>query len=85
MISLNGHTIEEVKQSISKQIKYDVKDIKFFGSRIDGGWTDKSDLDVAIRDANKVDYPISFSNFLGISIEMRFVDNFEISWLKNSV
>ena len=54
MVSLNGYTIEEVKKEISKQVKYDVSDIRLFGSRITGGWKDKSDLDVVIRDINKV-------------------------------
>ena len=85
MDSLNGHTIEEVKQSISNQIKYDVNDIRLFGSRIDGRWTDKSDLDVAILDSFKVDYPLFSGSYLGLPCEFRFVDSFEVSWLKNSV
>jgi predicted nucleotidyltransferase len=85
MDSLNGYTIEEVKKEISKQVKYDISDIRLFGSRITGGWKDKSDLDVVIRDVNKVDYGISYGNYLGINCEIRFVEDFEISWLRDSV
>jgi predicted nucleotidyltransferase len=85
MDSLNGYTIEEVKKEISKQVKYDVSDIRLFGSRITGGWKDKSDLDVVIRDINKVDYDIFYGNYLGINCEIRFVEDFEISWLRDSV
>jgi predicted nucleotidyltransferase len=85
MDSLNGYTIEEVKKEISKQVKYDVSDIRLFGSRITGGWEEKSDLDVVIRDVNKVDYGIFYGNYLGINCEIRFVEDFEISWLRDSV
>jgi predicted nucleotidyltransferase len=85
MDSLNGYTIEQVKKEISKQVKYDVSDIRLFGSRITGGWKEKSDLDVVIRDINKVDYGIFYGNYLGINCEIRFVDDFEISWLRDSV
>jgi len=85
MDSLNGYTIEEVKKEISKQVKYDISDIRLFGSRITGGWKDKSDLDVVIRDVNKVDYGIFYGNYLDINCEIRFVEDFEISWLRDSV
>jgi predicted nucleotidyltransferase len=85
MDSLNGYTIEEVKKEISKNLKYDVSHIRLFGSRITGGWENKSDLDVVIRDVNKVDYDIFYGNYLGINCEIRFVEDFEVSWLRDSV
>lgn len=85
MESLNGYTIEEIKKEISKQTKYDVSDIRLFGSRITGGWRDKSDLDVVIKDENKVDYGIFYGSYLGLNCEIRFVEDFEISWLRDSV
>lgn len=85
MDSLNGYTIEEVKKEISKQVKYDVSDIRLFGSRITGGWKEKSDLDVVIKDVTKIDYGIFYGTYLGINCEIRFVEDFEISWLRDSV
>lgn len=84
MESLNGYTIEEIKKEISNHTKYDVSDIRLFGSRITGGWVDKSDLDVAIKDENNVDYGVFYVSCLGLNCEIRFVENFEISWLKDS-
>lgn len=83
--SLNGYTIEQVKKEISKNLKYDVLDIKLFGSRITGGWKDKSDLDVAIKDIDKVNHKIFNRTYLGINCEIRFVEDFEVSWLRDSV
>ena len=85
MDSLNGHTIEEVKKEILKHLKYDVSDIKLFGSRISGGWKPTSDLDVAIRDPEKIDCELFHATYLGINCEIRFVEDFEISWLRDSI
>jgi len=85
MDSLNGYTIEDIKKEISKQTKYDVSDIRLFGSRISGGWKNKSDLDVVITDENKVEYDIFYETYFGLNCEIRFVEDFEISWLRDSV
>ena len=85
MESLNGYTIEDIKKEISKQTKYDVSDIRLFGSRITGGWKDKSDLDVVIKDENMIECSIVNGTYLGLNCEIRFVDDFEISWLRDSV
>ena len=82
MESLNGHSAQELKEAISKQTKYDIKNIRFFGSRITGGWKEDSDLDIAILDENKTDHPIFYTSCLGINCECRFVDTFDQSWLK---
>jgi len=83
--SLNGHTIEDIKAEISKSTGYDPSNIRLFGSRITGGWNDHSDLDVAIMDENKVHLCLSSVNYLGLNCEIRFVEDFEVSWLKDSV
>jgi predicted nucleotidyltransferase len=85
MESLKGYTIDDIKKEISKQTKYDVSNIRLFGSRITGGWKEKSDLDVAIKDENKVDYGIFYGTYLGLNCEIRFVEDFENSWLGDSV
>lgn len=85
MESLNGYTIEDIKKEIANQTKYEVSDIRLFGSRITGGWKDKSDLDVVIKDENKVDCGIFYGTYLGLNCEIRFVEDFEISWLRGSV
>jgi predicted nucleotidyltransferase len=85
MESLNNCTIKEIKSFISKQLKCDINDIRLFGSRINGSWTNKSDLDVVIKDENKIDYPIFYLDYLGLNCEVRFVEDFELSWLKNSI
>ena len=85
MESLNGYTVEDIKKEISKQTKYDVSDIRLFGSRITGGWKDKSDLDIAIKDENKVEHGIFYRTCLGLNCEIRFVEGFEISWLRDSI
>jgi rubredoxin len=85
MRGLNGQTPLKLKQAIAKQTKYKIENIRLFGSRINGGWADDSDLDVVIKDPEKSDLEIFYSSFCGLKCEMRFVESLDISWLKNSV
>lgn len=85
MKSLNDHSVNEVKNILSKHFKYNINDIRFFGSRIAGNWKDKSDLDVVIKDETKIDYDIIYFECLTLNCEIRFVENFNLSWLRNSL
>jgi len=85
MESLNGYTVEQVKNAISKQTKYSIDKIRLFGSRIKGNFTEESDLDIVIKDENKIDYGLFYTSFCGINCEIRFIEDFNMSWLKYSV
>jgi hypothetical protein len=85
MIGLNGQSPLQIKKAIAKQIKYKIENIRLFGSRINGGWTEESDLDVVIKDPEKLDFGNFYANYCGLLCEMRFVDDFDMSWLKNSI
>jgi hypothetical protein len=85
MRGLNDQTPLQVKQAIVKQTRYHIENIRLFGSRINGGWTQESDLDVAIKDPQKLDLGLFYATFCGLKCEMRYVDDFDMSWLKNSI
>jgi predicted nucleotidyltransferase len=85
MKGLNNYSISEIKNEISTFNHYLIYDIRLFGSIINGNYTDKSDLDVAIKDLKKINYPLFYANILGMNVEIRFVENFKLSWLNNSV
>lgn len=85
MESLNGFTIDEIKTELSNELGYDTTQIRLFGSRINGGWKVNSDLDVAIKDEMRTEEDIINKVCLTLNCEIRFVEDFEISWLANSV
>jgi predicted nucleotidyltransferase len=84
MKSLNNHTIIEVKTELSKKVGCSVEDIRFFGSRITGGWKKDSDLDVAILN-KKEKGQVVYTRLFNIRIEIHFVNNFNASWLRHSL
>ena len=85
--SLKGKSILELKIAISKLTGHKTDNIRLHGSRINGGYKPNSDLDVAILDENMLDECCSkhqsFNKF-GMTINIVYVDTFEISWLRYS-
>jgi len=89
MKSLKGHSAEEVKSAICEHYRsiYTKDDIRLFGSRIVGGYREDSDLDVAIKtdDDEKLDtVELEYIQLLGMNIEIRYVYDFDLSWLVDS-
>jgi predicted nucleotidyltransferase len=95
---VDGKTIDEFTDEIFQSDKQAVLDlaklgkkisegrkIRLFGSRITGGWKDDSDLDVAILDEDKENEEPFFIICFNIQCEIRFVESFDVSWLKYSL
>jgi hypothetical protein len=82
---LNGHSAEVVKQRLAAMTGYPKTHIRLFGSRITGGFTDASDLDVAILDAGRLDDDLVRVPLDDMTAEIRFVDRLTVSWLARSV
>jgi len=82
--SLNNYSVKEVKKEISKQLGYDVSKIRLFGSRIIGGYTKNSDLDIAVLDEKKCLDEIEpfYINVFKMKGEIHYVDSFDTSILK---
>lgn len=83
--SFNGNTPEKIKEKISEYAKCKIEDIKLFGSRVTGGWDIKSDLDVAILNPERVNDGLFRVRIFSLNCEIRFVEDFNSSWLINSI
>ncbi|MCK9437337.1 MAG: nucleotidyltransferase domain-containing protein [Synergistaceae bacterium] len=84
-LGLNGRSILDIKNNISRKFGYDVSDIKLFGSRIFGDYRNDSDLDVVILDPVKLGQPHIKIRLLGFDMDISFIDSFDYSWLIDSV
>lgn len=83
--SLYGDAPEKIKEKISNYAGCRIEDIKLFGSRITGGWDIKSDLDVAILDPERVNDGLFRVRILALNCEIRFVEDLNLSWLRDSI
>lgn len=82
MKSLNNKSPEYYKNVISKLLNVDIDNIKLFGSRINGGWTEYSDLDVAIKGKCTKEWEGKGFIINDIECELHWVDTLNVSWLK---
>lgn len=86
MKSLKGYTPDYIKQFISERLDIPVENIRFFGSRINGMYHNDSDLDVAIIDECPKKHEELARFLIGdLEIELHWVEDFNSSWLKNSI
>ena len=80
---MNNVKVTRFKTRISKILGYPTDHIIFFGSRISGIPRKNSDLDVAILDQSKIYEDIFVLRVCGIRCEIRYVEDLDMSWLKN--
>jgi predicted nucleotidyltransferase len=82
---LNGYSIFEIKDYVSKKFGYDHNNIRLFGSRIFGDYKPDSDLDITILDEERLDEPHIIDYFNELKLDIGFTIDLEQSWLWYSV
>lgn len=86
MKSLKDYSPEYIKEFVSKQLNVSVKNIRLFGSRINGTHHEDSDLDVAvIGECPNEENDLAGFIIGDLEIELHWVEDFNDSWLQNSI